>query len=49
MGYFKPFYGNNPKFYVDKKAKALAKIDELKKVVEECDKALAEINKNEDK
>ena len=45
MGWAKPYYGIS-KFYEDKKAKALKKIAELQKVVEECDK---EIAKNEKK
>lgn len=47
MGFFKPLYGNTPKFYVDKKEKTLAKIEELKKVVAECDKAIAEFDKKD--
>lgn len=38
-----PFYGKS-KFYEEKKAKALNKIEELKKVVEVCDEELAKIN-----
>ena len=40
-----PLYGTS-KFYQEKKEKALKKIAELQKIVEECDK---EISKNEDK
>ena len=40
-----PYYGKS-KFYHKKKEKALKKIAELQKIVEECDK---EISKNEDK
>lgn len=38
-----PFYGKS-KFYLKKKQKALAKIEKLKKVIDECDKNL---NKDE--
>jgi hypothetical protein len=40
-----PYYGKS-KYYQKKKEKALKKIAELQKIVEECDK---EISKNEDK
>lgn len=40
-----PLYGTS-KFYQEKKEKALKKIAELQKIVEECDK---EISKNENK
>ena len=49
MGNLKPFYGNSVKFYENKKAKAVTKIEELKKVIVECDKAIAEIKENENK
>lgn len=45
MGWAKPYYGKS-KFYEKKREKALKKIAELQKVVEECDK---EISKNENK
>ena len=40
-----PYYGKS-KYYENKKEKALKKIAELQKIVEECDK---EISKNENK
>lgn len=38
-----PFYGKS-KFYEEKKAKALKKIEELKKEIEVCDEELAKLN-----
>lgn len=47
MGHCKPLYGKE-KFYENKKAKALAKIEKLNEIVKECDKCIAEL-KNETK
>ena len=38
-----PYYGKS-KFYENKKAKALKKIEELKKEIEVCDEELAKLN-----
>lgn len=46
MGWQAPPYYGKSKFYEKKKEKALKKIAELQKIVEECDK---EIAKNENK
>lgn len=53
MGNLKPFYGDNPNYYINKKAKALKKIEKKeaeikaeKEVVSECDKAIAKFNEN---
>lgn len=36
-----PLYGKSKKFYENKKAKCLAKIDKLNKIVALCDEELA--------
>lgn len=46
MGWQAPPYYGKSKYYEKKREKALKKIAELQKIVEECDK---EIAKNEDK
>lgn len=41
-----PFYGKST-FYEKKKQRALAKIEKLREVIAECDKAIAQAAKNE--
>jgi hypothetical protein len=40
-----PFYGTS-KFYEKKKERAIAKIDKLREVIAECERAIAAQNKN---
>lgn len=47
MGRWAPPYYSISKFYQNKKAKALKKIEDLQKVVKECDDKIAELAKQD--